>query len=187
MGRNVNTAPHDVTDAPRKCIATHLKQALRDLAPVGHDLTTEFVLYGIGLGIAWFASVGFWVDLQNTLDSFAVVQLGEGQSLAMPSFAALLGNWMVLFPFIALLCLGLIPRYYLMHYGESHSVYLMRRVPKRWALHRRCITLPLCMAGLTLLVGGLLLAFYYHRYCQLTPAELWQDGQLRLLWETWFW
>ncbi len=180
------SAAHKVPSTPRKSIATRLKQILGEHAPVGYDITPDCVLYVVGLGLAWFISVGFWVDLQNTLDEFSRVSLSAGQSLAMPSFVALLGNYMILFPFLTVLCLGLIPRYYLMHYGESRSVYLMRRLPKRWALHHRCITLPLCMAGLTLLVGGLLLAFYYHCYCKLTPTALWQDGQLTLLWQTWF-
>lgn len=164
-----------------------LKQLLHEHAPAGRDLTQDFILYGVGLGFAWLFSVGFWVDLQNTLDEFSRISLTDGQALAMPSFAALLGHWMILFPAVAVLCLGFIPSYYLMHYGESRSVYLMRRIPKRWALHRRCITLPLCMAGLTLVLGGLLLAFYYHHYCQMVPAALWQGGQLNLLWEAWFW
>ncbi len=163
-----------------------LKQALHDIAPVGRDLTQDFVLYGIGLFLAWFISVGFWVDLQNTLVSLSYVQVLAGQTVAMPSFAALLGNYMIGFSVLAVLCLALIPLYYQMHYGESRSVYVMRRLPQRGALHRRCVTLPLCLAGLTLLIGGALLAFYYHQYCKLTPAEFLQSGQLALLWQAWF-
>lgn len=61
--------------------------------------------------------------------------------------------------------------FYLYHRMGSMSVYLMRRLPNRWELHRRCWTVPVlgALAGLVLL--GMLLGVYYliYRFC--TPAQ----------------
>ena len=53
---------------------------------------------------------------------------------------ALLAGWMVALALVHLLS----------HYQESRSIYLMRRLPDRWELWRRCLTLPL--TGLTIVL-----------------------------------
>lgn len=75
---------------------------------------------------------------------------------------ALLAGWMVALALVHLLS----------HYQESRSIYLMRRLPDRWELHRRCLFLPL--AGL--LAAGILslalAAAYFFLYRWAIPEAL---------------
>lgn len=51
---------------------------------------------------------------------------------------------------------------YQSHYKDSRSIYLMRRLPDRWELHRRCLILPLLELAMTLfLLAALTVGFYF--------------------------
>lgn len=62
---------------------------------------------------------------------------------------------------------GIIANNYLSYYRESRGVYLMRRVPDRWELHRRALTLPLLgLAALLVLFAGLIVGlFLMYQFC----------------------
>ena len=62
--------------------------------------------------------------------------------------------------------------HYLYHYQGSRSIYLMRRLPDRWELLRRCIALPLCGALAALLTGLLITLLWAGIYLLATPREL---------------
>ncbi len=61
------------------------------------------------------------------------------------------------------------------HYGVHHrgtkSIYTMRRLPDRWELHRRCLTVPALGAAAYLLEAGALLAIDFAIYRLATPAQ----------------
>ncbi len=61
-------------------------------------------------------------------------------------------------------------RHYRYHSQDSMSIYLMRRLPDRWELHRRCWTVPVlaCLAELVLMAGMIFLCWLYYRFA--TPA-----------------
>lgn len=65
------------------------------------------------------------------------------------------------------------------HYQGSRSVYLMRRLPDRWDLPRRCLALPLLgLAGSALLPLVLLLAYFaVYRLC--TPPDFLDSLELQ--------
>ena len=58
---------------------------------------------------------------------------------------------------------------YLWHRKETMSIYLMRRLPNQWELHRRCWGRPLIYTAGSFLVMGLILAFYFLVYLVFTP------------------
>ena len=56
-------------------------------------------------------------------------------------------------------------------YRDSRSIYLMRGLPDRWELHRRCLPLPavgILICTVTSLVNGMI---YYGIYRLFTPVE----------------
>ena len=65
---------------------------------------------------------------------------------------ALLAGWMVALALVHLLS----------HYQESRSIYLMRRLPDRGELWRRCLTLPLTgLAAVLILTLGLSVLYFW--------------------------
>ena len=67
---------------------------------------------------------------------------------------------------------------YQSHYRGSRSIYLMRRLPDRWELHRRCLILPLLELAATLLLLAVLTVGFYFLYRGCAPG-----GSLPLYWD----
>lgn len=65
----------------------------------------------------------------------------------------------------------------------AKSIYLMGRLPDRWELHRRCLTLPLGWLLSAVLLPVLTLLVYYGIYYLITPAACLRPGQLAKLLE----
>ncbi len=141
-------------------------QTIADFAPVGRDLRSDFHLYAMGLCIAVFFSCTYFVNLFQALQAIAA-----GTTSTMPDFPALLGWSLHLFPLLAIFSLSFVFFYFQMHCGSAKTLYLMRRLPDRWSIYRRCLTLPILFATLTLAIAGILLLIYYAIYCGVTPGR----------------
>ncbi len=70
-----------------------------------------------------------------------------------------------------LVMIGLMVYYYLYYYQGSKSIYLMQRLPDRWEIHRRNVTLPLVAIVLGILTEIVVLLLYYAIYMMCTPAQ----------------
>jgi len=70
-----------------------------------------------------------------------------------------------------LVMIGLMVYHYLYYYQGSKSIYLMRRLPDRWEMHRRNVTLPLVAIVLGVLTEIVVLLLYYGIYMACTPAQ----------------
>ena len=70
-----------------------------------------------------------------------------------------------------LVMLGLIVYHYLYYYQGSKSIYLMRRLPNRWEMHRRNMALPFMAIVLGFLAEILVVLLYYGIYMTCTPAQ----------------
>ena len=60
---------------------------------------------------------------------------------------------------------------YLYYYQGSKSIYLMRRLPNRWEMHRRSITLPFAAFVIAVMTEIALWLLYYGIYLVCTPAQ----------------
>lgn len=100
----------------------------------------------------------------------------------MPDFAALLGGWWIGFAVVAVCALGLAAAHYAYHWQGGRSIYLMRRLPDRFVLHRRCLTLPALGLALCLLSAAVLLPLFYWLYISATPEECLTPQQWQKLW-----
>ena len=90
------------------------------------------------------------------------------------------------FGFVALCMLPLAAWHYCYHYQDSRSIYLMRRLPNRRELWRRCLGLPLLgVAACGVLSAAHVLVFYAIYHYAASPQCL-QPGQWRMLWESLF-
>ncbi|MBR3769648.1 MAG: hypothetical protein IKL06_03855 [Lachnospiraceae bacterium] len=70
-----------------------------------------------------------------------------------------------------LVMIGLMVYHYLYYYQGSKSIYLMQRLPDRWEIHRRNVTLPLVAIVLGVLTEIVVLLLYYAIYMMCTPAQ----------------
>ncbi|NLU25202.1 MAG: hypothetical protein GXW99_10940 [Clostridiales bacterium] len=101
----------------------------------------------------------------------------------MTPFASLLSTP----PLLGLLCAalvmtGLLVYYILYHYQGSKSIYLMRRLPQRGELLRRCVSVPLLGLLTAVLVTFLLVVLCYALYMWVTPPECILPGQWQRIW-----
>lgn len=139
--------------------------------PVGRDCTKEFRCYLIILGLIILSTASFFWEVTEVTG-----YLAQGRYSVMPPYVEILDTRLWPFPVLTLFCLVYIPLYYKMHMGTSQSHYLMRRLPDRWSLLRRCISLPIATALLTMVVAGVLLVLYFYVYRSATPEGYYQEG-----------
>lgn len=99
---------------------------------------------------------------------------GETWSLSgemMTSFGRLHSGTMTAFKFFAVLCTVFIIYYYSYYRQGSKSIYLMRRLPNRFELFKRTITMPLIMCLSFIAASALTTAIYYLLYVLITPDD----------------
>ena len=100
----------------------------------------------------------------------------------MPDFKDLLGWTLGGFLIAAIVCLMFIGvRYHYLH-KESKSIYLIRRLPSRGELFRRCAAVPLYMAAICLIWAFCLLVLYYLTYMTATPDQCLAPDQWAKIW-----
>ena len=153
-----------------------MKQRLERLAPAGLDCYRELCWFLFGCGASFVYSLKFLFsffsarsDLLNLLE---LSSPADAQTLQMPCFSVVLDHAWLGFLFVALCMPAVALFHYLYHYQGSKSIYLMRRLPQRWELLRRCIVLPVCGALIALLCGILTTLLWAGIYLLATPREL---------------
>lgn len=111
------------------------------------------------------------LDVKRTALTFPYVQL--------PPFSLILGFSLYGFWVSALAMIPLAGYFWALHTRLSHSIYTMRRLPDRWELARRCLTLPVLAAlfflGLSLALWLLDFAIYWNvTPDRFLPSSLWE-------------
>ncbi|MCI6719931.1 MAG: hypothetical protein MR451_03855 [Clostridiales bacterium] len=155
-------------------------------APPGFPLRTELQFFGSGMFFAALYSALFlhryFIARNDLYETFGTSRVLRPDAV-MPDFIVLLGGFLLGFAVLALCMAGFALYHYLYHWqGGSKSIYLMRRLPDRWELHRRCLTLPLAGAVLCGLAALLLFCLYFILYMTATPADCLTPGQWQKVW-----
>jgi len=154
---------------------------LERLVPAGIDYRQELRWLRTGLWIAFVYSLGFFIKLLNEYGNLFEITVGNKRVLkgnaVMPDFVEVLGGSLVVFLILAVSTLALMAYHYRYHYQDSKSIYLMKRLPDRWELWRRCLTLPVIFAAFVVLAGAVLLIAYYGVYMLVTPKASLAPGQ----------
>ncbi len=156
------------------------------LAPPGFSLEVEVVFFGLAAAIAVLFSFLYLSDLSTAVrslyDHFDTAQQVLRHDAVMPDFKELLGTHLNGFPLLACSTVLFAAIHYASFYQGSKSIYLMRRLPNRWELHKRCLALPIMGAAAALLLGFLLLLLYFWIYLLRTPAPCLTPHQWAKLW-----
>lgn len=170
--------------------------------PVGLDGRRERNWGLLGLFFSLFWSVLHFLAyyslfLNDLLDREGQMRAAGFVNIYMPDFDELLVGNFGGFTMMALCMLPLALYHYLCHYRGSRSIYLMRRLPDRWELHRRCLALPALGLALSVLIPAVLVVIYFciyqfgtpYRFLEISKGDIysiqrpypWQGPLYRLL------
>jgi len=157
------------------------------LMPPGLDFAPEgkFTLFAFGASAVYSALFLLrYADAYGAL--FRVDRITRERTLiegaVMKDFAELIRGTGIGFFLLCGCMVFFIVRHYLYHWRHAKSIYLMRRLPRRSELHRRCLTLPAVGILLSLLCAFLILLLYYGIYMLITPEICLTDGQWQKIW-----
>ena len=163
-----------------------MREFLLKHSPPGVDIEAERNWFIGGLVMAWLYSSGFLFRFNQAKNNLYEYYQGRRFRLIhdaqVPDFTDLLGRSLYAFLVLALMMIGVILLHYASHWQGSKSIYLMRRLPNRWELHRRCILLPVLAMGICLATAGITLAIYFAAYMLTTPDGCLPPDQWQKLW-----
>lgn len=100
----------------------------------------------------------------------------------MTSFDRLYDGSMLGFLFCAIGCAAFIIHYYSYYRQGSKSIYLMKRLPNRFEMHRRALVLPILMCIAFLIMAFITTLIYFGLYLLITPNECLLPNQWQNLW-----
>ncbi len=167
-----------------------IRRFLERLLPPGMDPKTLCGTFITGAVISVLASLSFW--LRYTTEIYELYETVGGKSqriegTMMPDFIALLGdasleNALACFMILACIMPLFAIYHYLYHRQGARSDYLMRRLPRRWVWHARCLALPLLAGAAALVLGFTVLMLDFGMYMLFTPGDAILPGQWMKIW-----
>lgn len=154
--------------------------------PAGYDPSTELKWALAGWLISVFWSMVFLVryfsELQSRLE-WEKEYLNPRNGIFIPTFPELTRNCFLGFGIVIAFLILAVVLHYRWHYNGSRSIYLMRRLPDRFELTRRCLTFPIAAIIVCLLTAVILFFLYFALYAFYTPdrflAHYNYDGTIR--------
>lgn len=164
-----------------------MKKDLSYYAPPGMELKQEIKVFVIGMVLSSLFS--FWifgVEFSDCLEKLYWKNGGERTVIPgamMTNFAELFGDAVIGFDVVFALMIAAIVMHYAYHSWESKSIYTMRRLPSRWEMDRRCLTLPICGMVISKVTTLVILLICYGFYVGLTPKECLLPGQWMKIWK----
>ncbi len=165
-----------------------MKERFEREVPFGIDYQTELRLIGYGLLASLIYSLRFaaaYIQQSASLYTMTGAEKILRDGAEMLDFVYVLNDSLAGFPIIAGCMILLTAYHYAYHYRGSKSIYLMRRLPDRWELFRRCVTLPFAAGVFCLLAAFLLLLCYFAYYMWVTPEVCLKPGQWQKIWSVW--
>lgn len=161
------------------------KHDLARHVPPGVNSNQELGWFAGGISISLLYSLGFLIRYANEYQSLFLwdgISKILDTSAIMPDFVQILSGSLSGFLVLALSMAAVAAYHYSYHYQGSKSIYLMSRLPNRWELPRRCLTLPLLGILTCLCVAVLLLLIYYVVYMAFTPRACLAPYQWQKIW-----
>lgn len=156
-------------------------------APPGIKLEWEKQFFVSGWIMSALYSCGFLIryfELRSDLYVYRSAGVRElDPARVMPDFYEILDGCLRFYIIFAVCMLLLIVYHYAFHYMGSKSIYTMRRLPNKWELHRRCLTLPIASALILLIPAAVTLLLWFAIYMLCTPEQCLMPYQWTKLWE----
>ncbi len=155
------------------------------LFPPGLERSRELTLFCWGYVLSLIFSLSYYIHLSDAVNQLyryngRVKYIPEGR--LMPDFYTLIRSSFAGFWIVCIMMLVFAGLHYTYHRQGTKSIYLMLRLPKRWELHRRCLTMPLVGIGICLVSAFIVLLIFYASYMLATPEQCLVPGQWENLW-----
>ena len=155
--------------------------------PPGYRYKNELALsLAVFISGALNSILGYFREYSAARRSLYIFMVADSildESRVMPDFIHILGDRLnILFILAALAFIIPSAIHYAYHHTGSKSIYLMRRLPKRSELHRRCLLIPLIYALVYVFVAAALLLIYYAVYIHRTPQACLTPNQWQKIW-----
>lgn len=158
---------------------------IRKIIPVGIRPESEIWMFLSPFAIGIFRALFFFQVYAREYNRLFEIEHGKIvliESRTMADFAVIIDGVFDGF-FIAVFVFFFLTVYhYAYHYRDSKSIYTMKRLPNKYELHIRCITVPAIGVILTVITTGFLLVIFYYYYMTKTPAECLFPDQWERLW-----
>lgn len=147
---------------------------LEKYAPLGIGVEKHikgfFALVGCATGCTMF----FFLQYANALEQLYTYRAGKKvliEGAMILSFEQITEGLFLMgyLESVAILLMSIY--YYLYHHQGSKMMYLMKRLPDKWEVHRRCWTLPIAGAVLMAAWMMILKMIYYAIYILYTPSQ----------------
>ena len=145
--------------------------------PPGIDFAKQLKMCLIGLGAAFGWSWSYlakYLTARSNLYETTLRGRVLREDAVMPGFYQLLHDGLDSFDgflMFYIVMLGMLVYHYFYYYQGSKSIYLMRRLPDRWEMHRRSITLPFAAIIVGVITQLALWCLYYGIYLVCTPPQ----------------
>ena len=162
-----------------------MKSKLVKYAPPGYDYQFDKTFYFVGLGVATAFSFSYLIRFGEAKGELYTYHLGEKELIPgaiMPDFIDIFRGSLWGYLVLAFAMLLLIAFRYASYYQNSKSIYLMKRLPDKFEMHRRCIVVPVITAISCMLVAFLVLLLYLGHYMLFTPDACLTPGQWAKIW-----
>jgi len=150
------------------------KKWLEKHAPLGMDLTSEIGMYILGVIVATGQSLLFLLSYSGAYQELYEYRGGK-KVLIEGAFIQPFDNLAEgLFTFGIIVCvvsLLTVIYHYIYHYQGSKMMYLMKRLPDKTDLKKRCWTLPVAGAVIMAVWMFILRMIFYAVYMLCTPSQ----------------
>lgn len=151
-----------------------MKKRLNKLVPPGTNLKSELGIYGIMLGVMVIISFGFlssYQDAWNGLYMWEHNRMKLVPGAVITDFDVLIAGKLAGLVLLLLGCALMVALHYMSFYHGSKSIYIMKRIPNPWEIHKRCILLPILCFVVGVLIALGLVYVYFYIYIHNTPVE----------------
>ena len=149
-----------------------MRSKIERFFPVGYDFMPEvkWTLTSWLLSVFW--SMRFFINYADTIRTMNYAEeQGKRKAFVLMTFPDCIENCFLGFGIVILFLLLTVLLHYRWHYTGSRSIYLMRRLPDRFELSRRCLAFPLTAIIVCLLTVVLLYFAYRAIYIYCTPER----------------
>lgn len=159
---------------------------LTEYSPPAMDLKPEKRVFIWGIIISNIYSLLYYftnyTDALRNLYEYIYGKRVLIENAVMPDFRSLLGYSFIGFWIVAAAMAGFIIYRYAYYRQGSMSIYLMKRLPQKYEIHKRALTLPIIVILLSLINAFVLLMIYYSVYMLATPKTCLSPDQWQILW-----
>ena len=149
------------------------KNNLERYAPLGISLSSEIFYYKLIMIISTLWSMQFIVRYLQELNELYYRERHTifRDDIQIVSFEHLMNGVFFLFGVAFIYAIIISVYHYFYHYQGSKMMYLMKRLPNKWELHKRCLVLPIVAVAFTIGYIWILRILYYAIYLICTPQR----------------